>query len=310
MSQRFPHFILPSRLARTLCLSAAALIVAGCASTGSSVKNNYQTEDFNSTDTHTRTFEATEAQTCEAARRALLSQGYLIGANDAGLVSGKKAFQPDADVHLEIDFRVVCAKDNGGKQVAGKPRTIAFVSALQDRYSLKKINNSASVGVSVIGSVSLPYSQTDDSLVKVASQTVTDEKFYERFFKIVDRYLALDAPEPAPPVAMPVAPQVFPEQAAPGATPPANRASVAEVAPLAPLPPLQPEATAASPQDSAPSTASTNSSMPSTTAAPQRIDNPAPSTPTRSVAGTLEPLGQPDTAPAKAAAAPSQSVSK
>jgi hypothetical protein len=110
-----------------------------------------------------------------------------------------------------------------------------------------------------------------------------------------------------------VAPQVFPEQAAPGATPPANRASVAEVAPLAPLPPLQPEATADSQQDSGPSTPATPataSTTPPANAAPQRIDNPAPSTPTRSVAGTLEPLGQPDTAPAKAASAPSQSVSK
>ncbi|MDM0046956.1 DUF2242 domain-containing protein [Variovorax dokdonensis] len=300
MFQRYSPIVLVSGFqgrigacsARLIAAAALGLLAAGCASTGSTARANYETEDFNSTDTHTRTFVATQAQTCEAARRALLSQGYLIGSNEPTLVSGKKAFQPDADVHLEIDFRVVCAKDSGGRQDTDKPRTIAFVSALQDRYSLKKINNSASVGVSVIGSVSLPYSQTDDSLVKVASQTVTDEKFYDRFFKIVDRYLSLDSTEPAPPVSLPVVPQarVFPEQAAPGATPPATQAGLAMVTPLAPLPPLEPQAPAAQ--------ADLQLTPPAPAAPPAK-----PAAPTRSVSGTVEPMGEPQALPAKAAGA-------
>ena len=257
-----------------LALASVMALVAGCASTEKAPRPNYQSEDFNSTDTHTRTFVASEAQTCEAARRALLSQGYLVnaGSTDAQ-VSGKKAFQPNPDVHLEIDFRVVCATDRGGRQ-DGKPRTIAFVSALQDRYSLKKVNNSASVGVSVIGSLSLPYSSTDDSLVKVASQTVTDEQFYDRFFKIVERYLVLDQPVPAPPVATPVPSPAYPSQLAPGAVPQA--ADVVTMTPLAPLPAAEPPA-------------------PPADKAPEKVA-PA-SEPTRSVAGAVEPLGEPRTAP-------------
>jgi hypothetical protein len=43
--------------------------------------------------------------------------------------------------------------------------------------------------VSAIGSVSLPLSSNDDSLVKVASETIPAGEFYDRFFQLVDRYL-------------------------------------------------------------------------------------------------------------------------
>ena len=128
-------------------------------------------------------YAATEAQTCEAARRALLSQGYLVTAATADLVTGRKRFQPEAEVHVEFEFRVVCAHEGSSDR-----STIAFASALQDRYSLKKSNSSASVGVGVLGSLSLPFAASDEALVKVASETITDPKFYDRFFALIDRY--------------------------------------------------------------------------------------------------------------------------
>lgn len=203
LSRSFPPRI--SRPAAVLAAGLLALVLAGCGSAPKRV--SYDPEGFSSTDTHTRVFDASEAQTCEAARRALLSQGYLVTAANTELVTGKKAFQPAPEVHVELDFRVVCASETGGRKKAASgtpPRTLVFVSALQDRYSLKKTNNSASLGVGVIGSVSLPYSSSDDSLVKVASQTVTDENFYDRFFGIVQRYIVVDVAEPEPPVAAPV----------------------------------------------------------------------------------------------------------
>jgi hypothetical protein len=151
--------------------------------------------------THTRSYLATEAQTCEAARRALLSQGYMITAGTADLVTGRKSFQPAAEVHVEVEFRVVCARD--GQRGGGARSTIAFASALQDRYGVKKTNNSASVGVGAIGSLSLPFSSSDDALVKVASETLTDERFYDRFFSLIDRFLPA-ASEGKPAEASPV----------------------------------------------------------------------------------------------------------
>ena len=194
--------------ARWWAIGAAlsALALAGC-TTFSARRVSWDTEEFDSTTTHTRTFVATTAQTCEAARRALLSQGYLITAANADLVTGRKHFQPANEVHLEVEVRAVCAREGpAGKAKPKRESTIAFVSALQDRYSLKKTNNSASVGVGVLGSLSLPISASDDALVKVASETVTDGRFYDRFFVLLDQYLVVDteadADEPAP-VAVP-----------------------------------------------------------------------------------------------------------
>ncbi|MBU2410575.1 MAG: DUF2242 domain-containing protein, partial [Gammaproteobacteria bacterium] len=157
----------------------------------------YDPEEFDSTTTHTRIYSATQAQTCEAARRALLSQGYLVTAANNDLVAGRKSFQPTSEVHVEMELRVVCAREDEGSRGALR-RTVAFASALQDRYSLKKTNNSASVGVGAIGSLSLPFSSSDDALVKVASATLTDERFYERFFALIDRFLVPDAAQSFP----------------------------------------------------------------------------------------------------------------
>ncbi len=177
-----------------------SLLVAGCG-VASPRRVSYEPEEFDSTTTHTRTYAATEGQTCEAARRALLSQGYMITAATQELVTGRKSFQPDAEVHVEVEFRVVCAREASGR----KRSTIAFASALQDRYGVKKVNNSASVGVGAIGSLSLPFSSSDDAMVKVASQTLTDDRFYDRFFSLIDRFLPETTDEP-PAEAHPIIP--------------------------------------------------------------------------------------------------------
>ena len=57
--------------------------------------------------------------------------------------------------------------------------------------SLKKSNNSASLGVGVLGSVSLPFTSSSDAMVKIASETISSESFYDRFFDLVRRYLVL-----------------------------------------------------------------------------------------------------------------------
>jgi hypothetical protein len=172
------------------------LALGGCGtSSGSSSKvasRVYLDEAFASTETYSRVFPAGIAATCEAARRALLSQGYVIAAPirpDA--VNGRKSFQPEAEVHVQIEFHIVCVPEvtAGTAVVSDPPSTIAFVNAVQDRYSLKKNPNSASLGVSAIGSLSLPVSSSDDSLVKVASETIPAGAFYDRFFGLIERYL-------------------------------------------------------------------------------------------------------------------------
>ena len=70
---------------------------------------------------------------------------------------------------------------------------------------------SASVGVSALGSLSLPIGSSDDSLVKVASATLQDPNFYKRFFSVLERFLPEDIERPAKPSAATQAqPTLFP----------------------------------------------------------------------------------------------------
>lgn len=157
----------------------------------------YLHEEFSSTSTYSRGFTVSAREACEAARRALLSQGYLISQANGDMVDGRKSFQPNTDKHVQIVFRAVCAANASGRG------STAFVSALEDRYALKKSNNSASLGVGGVGSISLPFASSEDSLVKVASQTIPTGEFYQRFFVLVEHYLgtgsgsATDATEEA-----------------------------------------------------------------------------------------------------------------
>jgi len=164
-------------------VAALAVLAAGCTSNPAKVKV-YQSEDFESNEVFSRLFDAPVDQTCEAARRALLSQGYLVSVVKPDAINGTKSFQPQGDVHVQIEFHVVCAPEGPTGKVA-----TAYVNALQDRYALKKSPNSASVGLAAIGSVSIPFTASDDSMVKVASETIPAGPFYDRFFSLMQRYL-------------------------------------------------------------------------------------------------------------------------
>lgn len=174
---------------RVVGLALVLAAAAGCSSKKAAI---YEHENFDDSGTFSRSYPVTDAQTCEAARRALLSQGYIITSSDPKLVSGHKSFQQTGETHMEISFNVVCADDGS----EGHHATV-FANALQDRYALKKTNNSASLGVGVLGSVSMPIGSSDDSMVKVASETVSSAKFYERFFALVELFLPPEAKKAA-----------------------------------------------------------------------------------------------------------------
>ncbi len=145
----------------------------------------YQQERFQSDETFSRLFDASVRDTCEAARRALLSQGYIITTARNDAIGGVKRFQPEGEVHMEINFTVVCVPEG----VDGVLAT-AFVSAQQDRYVIKKLPNNTSVGVGMFGSISVPLSSSEDSLVKVGSETIPAGPFYDRYFALMLRLLA------------------------------------------------------------------------------------------------------------------------
>ena len=233
---------------RVAGLALVLAVAAGCSSKKAAI---YEHENFADSGTFSRNYPVTDAQSCEAARRALLSQGYIITSSDPKLVSGHKSFQQTGETHMEISFSVVCADDGS----EGHHATM-FANALQDRYALKKTNNSASLGVGVLGSVSMPIGSSDDSMVKVASETVSSAKFYERFFTLVELFLPPEAKKAAHITEKPKTDLGVPEaKAAPAplAAPPAPAAEPAPVAaPVPPVPPVPAEATPAASEPVAP----------------------------------------------------------
>ena len=179
---------MPYRFRPLSVLCAAASIAAALAACSSAPTPLYQQEQFDAAASpYARTFHAKSDATCEAARRALLSQGYVSSSPRPDTIDGSKNFQPSNDSHVVISFHVVCAEAN----TEGTSST-AYVNAVQDRYTLKKTSTSASVGLSILGSVSLPIGSGDDSMVKVASETIPAGVFYERYFNLVDHFLKVD----------------------------------------------------------------------------------------------------------------------
>ncbi|MFF7399477.1 DUF2242 domain-containing protein [Achromobacter sp. NPDC008082] len=280
-----------------VCISA---ILAGCASP----KAAYEREDFAQNDVFSRTFPTASNTACDAGRRALLSQGYNIDRFDPARVSGHKNFQGEDGQHTQINFNIDCASDGSANQ-----RATVFANAVQDRYSIKRTTSSASVGVSVLGQVSMPFGSSDDSLVKTASQTVSRPKFYEGFFQLLQRFLpdaeAAAAPHvptpsrargsqskplvPADPVVSPDAPaDTLNPAAANGPSPAPGAAKAPEAAPDKAAP------AAEAPHATPPSTAG-NTESGSTAATPAATSATTPATPSPT---TTTPTATPAATPA------------
>ncbi|KVR00119.1 hypothetical protein WK09_02725 [Burkholderia ubonensis] len=302
------------RLFPVSCALAAAAVLAACSSPPKPI---YQQEQFDVTSSpYSHTFHAKSDATCEAARRALLSQGYVASSSRSDAIDGSKNFQPSNDMHVVIEFHVVCADAN-----ADGTSSIAYVNAVQDRYTLKKSNTSASVGLSVFGSLSLPIGSSDDALVKTASETIPAGVFYERFFNLVDHFLKVDParrdratvkaaekehvaplPEPAPtPQGEPIK-MTTPAVPTPAAPPvPASAAAAASaVAPAsagspASAPVSAPAATAVPASASSSASAATSASKPAPASAAAPASTPAPAP-----ASAAAPASAPASAPAQA----------
>lgn len=290
MPYRIRQFSVAGLLATTAFLSA-------CSSNPPQI---YQQERFDALSSpYAHTFPAASTRTCEAARRALLSQGYIVSATNPEAVDGSKNFQPSNDTHVVIEFHIVCADAS-----ADGTSSIAYVNAVQDRYTLKKTNTSASVGLSVFGSLSLPIGSSDDSMVRVASETIPAGLFYDRYFDLVAHFLKVDPTQRervrAAAEKEPVAPLPEPAAVRPGEpmkleTPHAGQAGQAAVQAAGAAPAVAP----------APASAVQGASAAPAVAAPVSAPGVAQASSSASAAGAAS-AASPASAAAPAAEAPAQ----
>ncbi|WP_027811856.1 DUF2242 domain-containing protein [Burkholderia cenocepacia] len=315
------------RLFSVSCALAVATVLAACSSPPKPI---YQQEQFDATTSpYAHTFHSKSDAACEAARRALLSQGYVVSSSRNDAVDGSKNFQPSNDMHVVIEFHVVCADAN-----ADGSSSIAYVNAVQDRYTLKKSNTSASVGLSVFGSLSLPIGSSDDALVKTASETIPAGVFYERFFTLVDHFLKIDParrdratvkaaekepvaplPEPAPtpqgePLKMttpvvPTPPAAPVPLSAPGVAP----GSGANAVPAAASAVAAPAAMRAAAPTAASGSGAVSGAAPASAPAPASAGGPAPAPASAAApASAPKPVSGPATAPAPSSTSGSTAV--
>jgi len=217
---RFPR-VVPYLLSPLVAVAVVAL--SAC----SSPKPKFRDDQLLSSapNQFSRSFSFASADACEASRRALLSQGYMTTMTRNDTVDATKNFQPDSDSHIAVEVHVVCTDGDASNT------SMVYVNAVQNGYALKKSDTSASVGLSILGSVSLPIRSNSDAMVKISSETIQSDAFYGRFFDLVGKYLGTVArseavPDagvikitPLPPVVTPVttttAPSVPPAVAAP-----------------------------------------------------------------------------------------------
>lgn len=178
-------------LPRPAAALLAALVVSGCATSPSDfwpVRSPevpiYQRERFQTNAPFWRAYAAPAVQICEGARRALMSQGYVVSGHSELALSARKFFRPEPGIAVELAVQVTCVdKDDH------PPAGVAYVTAWQDHFATRKNTNAASVGVNAVGSISLPLMRAEDALVKVGVEMVDDPGFYDRFHRLVGTML-------------------------------------------------------------------------------------------------------------------------
>jgi hypothetical protein len=169
---------------RGAAVLALGLALAGCIPRPAEPLQNFEPEAFDTMSTNfSRHYEVPPSNACEAARRALLSQGYVLSTASGEQVTGRKFFQPNAETHVPLEMRIVCAPEGG------EDASVVFAVAVQEMHAVRKANNSASLGVGGLGSLSLPVQGSNDGMVKVGTQTVSDPRFYRSFFDLLSEYL-------------------------------------------------------------------------------------------------------------------------
>lgn len=294
-----------THLALITCL---AVLLAGCGN-----EAVYTGESFATDSPFKLKVDDTVTVACESARRSLLGQGYLIDSAAGEQVKGRKAYRSADNLNTFIEMNVVCVPDRKGSTL--------YTNGVLSTYDLKKSGNSASVGISAVGSISLPFGQSADSLVKIAEETIEDKAFYARFFAAVGHVLqemetrpesepAATEPDKGAPEADiatepgPVAPATIAPE--PGPALPAASAGAASGSPAVAAPAATPAA-APGPVQGFSVAAPSNAPPPATTPAPTAVTVAPASIPTATPASSpaAVPASTPTAAPASTPAAAS-----
>jgi hypothetical protein len=119
---------------RLVFVSLALTALVGCGGRAATTPS-YQQELFSTgVSPFAHNFDATVNETCEAARRALLSQGFLTTMGQPDTVDATKNFQPSAETHVVVSLRErragrLCAQEERHVRERGLERARLAVAA-------------------------------------------------------------------------------------------------------------------------------------------------------------------------------------
>ena len=153
------------------------LVLAACGGPRSYSRN----EDFQGDPRYRRDFSQAAEPLCDAARRVLLGEGYLV-AGEALTLAGVKEFREEESRHGVLRLHVNCAERSAGATL--------FVTATEELFEVKTNRQSTAVGLPLLSPISVHSRSESEGPVKVGGETVSDRNFYERFYRAVQRELS------------------------------------------------------------------------------------------------------------------------
>jgi hypothetical protein len=123
---------------------------------------------------------------CWSAKRAILSQGYMLDKYSEGaVVTGTKDTQMDAKTSITIRLQATCVDNKDGTSTV-------FANAERETNRLQKVRQGWTAGVSIL-SVTVP-TKSENVMQPVSRETITDPKFYSGFYDLVQSFAASEAP--------------------------------------------------------------------------------------------------------------------
>lgn len=164
-----------------VALFAAAVLTTGCASH----RHDLARDSLNVAAPFSKTLEGSGDTVCWCVKRALLSQGYMLDRPDdsTSVLTGTRDFQPKTKVNVAIHLQATCADNRNGT-------SIVFAIATREDSRLQTMKQSTTAGIGP-AMITLP-SGSAKVLGVVRRETISDRSFYNRFFQLVQDFVAQD----------------------------------------------------------------------------------------------------------------------
>ncbi len=156
---------------------AAATVLFGCGG-----QAPYRPEPSQPPPAFSRRVEGSADIVCNAVKRAMLNQGYLLeAASEHDVLTGTKASQLEAQM-VTLRLQTSCMDNADGS-------CTVFASAMREVSELQELKQPTSVSVGPIGGITLPTGSARVP-VTVRRETVLDADFYERLYSQIEELAA------------------------------------------------------------------------------------------------------------------------